>query len=67
MDAFDSDVLIYAAVSGHWLGRRVRRLFPTAPLGHEVPVVVGIGSLLLVPELLAKPLRQGQADEVAAP
>ena len=27
MDAFDADILIYAASSGHELGRRVRPLF----------------------------------------
>lgn len=31
MDAFDADVLIYAAVPDHPLGRRVRVLFPSAP------------------------------------
>lgn len=31
MDAFDADVLIYAAVAGHELGRRVRALFPVQP------------------------------------
>jgi predicted nucleic acid-binding protein len=60
VDAFDADVLIYAA-AGHPLGRRVRTLLderPTAP--------AGIGSVLLVPEVLGKPLRGGHADEVEA-
>ena len=30
MDAFDADVLIYAAVPGHPLGRRVAALFLSA-------------------------------------
>ena len=67
MDAFDADVLIYAAVAGHPFGRRVRALFPTEPLdGDEV---AGIGSVLLVPEVLSKPLRErrdGEVTELAA-
>jgi predicted nucleic acid-binding protein len=61
MDSFDADVLIYAAVAGHDLGRRVRALFPTEPLEGTR---VGIGSVLLVPELLTKPLRENAADEL---
>jgi predicted nucleic acid-binding protein len=61
VDAFDADVLIYAVVSGHPLGRRVRALFPTEPGG-----VAGIGSVLLLPEVLAKPMRNGATAEVTA-
>lgn len=63
MDAFDADVLIYAATAGHPLGRRVRALFPV-----EAPapgVGAGIGSVLLVPELLTRPLRDEATAEVA--
>ncbi len=60
MDSFDADVLIYAAVGGHELGRRVRALFPVQPT--EGPRT-GIGSVLLVPELLTKPLREHADDE----
>jgi predicted nucleic acid-binding protein len=60
MDAFDADVLIYAAVAGHELGRRVRALFPVGPLEGSR---AGIGSVLLVPELLTKPLRDHAAEE----
>ena len=61
MDAFDADVLIYAAVADHELGRRVRALFPIeAVKGSRA----GIGSVLLVPELLTKPLREDATDEV---
>jgi hypothetical protein len=63
MDAFDADVLIYAAAPGHPLGERVAALFPAAPawgLGGKV----GIGSALLVPELLSKPLRDEDAATV---
>jgi predicted nucleic acid-binding protein len=61
MDAFDADVLIYAAVAGHPLGRRVRALFPVEP-----DTSAGVGSVLLLPEVLAKPMRDGSAQEVAA-
>jgi predicted nucleic acid-binding protein len=61
MDAFDADVLIYASVPGHPLGEPVRLLFPTEAGGRA-----GIGSVLLLPEVLAKPMRDGSADEVAA-
>ena len=59
MDAFDADVLIYAAAADHELGRRVRALFATRP-------IAGIGSVLLLPELLSKPLREGAEDELSA-
>lgn len=61
MDSFDADVLIYAAVDGHELGRRVRGLF-LARSAEDARV--GIGSVLLVPELLTKPLRENAADEL---
>jgi predicted nucleic acid-binding protein len=57
VDAFDADVLIYAAVPGHPLGRRVAALFRRAG-------AAGVGSVLLLPEVLSKPLRDGTADEV---
>ena len=62
MDAFDADVLIYAAVPGHPLGRRVAALFREAPPG----TTAGIGSVLLLPEVLGKPLRHGSTDEIRA-
>lgn len=61
MDAFDADVLIYAAVPGHELGRRVRALFPAA-----AGSLAGVGSVLLLPELLSRPLRDGAQAEVLA-
>jgi predicted nucleic acid-binding protein len=61
MDAFDADVLIYASVQGHPLGQRVRALFPVEPRAQA-----GVGSVLLLPEVLAKPMREGSAAEVAA-
>ena len=60
MDAFDADVLIYAAVPGHPLGQRVAALFHGAAPG----MTAGIGSVLLLPEVLGKPLRDGTADEI---
>ena len=59
-DAFDSDVLIYACAPEHPLGRRVRALFTT----KEPDQLAGVGSLLLLPEVLAKPMRQGATTEV---
>jgi len=65
MDAFDADVLIYAAVPDHPLGRRVAALFtPSARRGGDQPD--GVGSTLLLPEVLGKPLRDGTAHEVRA-
>ena len=63
MDAFDADALIYAAIPGHPLGARVAALFPAVPLG-EARIRAGVGSTLLVPELLSKPLKDGDADSV---
>ncbi len=64
MDAFDSDVLIYAIVPGHELGRRVRALFAQQSF-EGTDLIVGIGSVLLVPELLSKPSRERSDDELA--
>lgn len=64
MDAFDADVLIYAAVPGHPLGTPVLALFPEQPL-DEAGIFAGVGSTLLLPEVLAKPTRDGTDDEVA--
>ncbi len=55
VDAFDSDVLIYAATAHHFRDR-VRSVLREAELG--------VGSVLLVPEVLAKPMRTGAAAEV---
>lgn len=63
MDAFDADVLIYAAVPAHRFGRRVRALFPAEAVA-TTGVVAGVGSVLLVPEVLTKPLRDGADDEL---
>ena len=57
MDAFDADVLIYAAILGHPLGRRVRALL--------VDGARGIGSVLLVPEVLSKPQREHAHEKLA--
>ena len=63
MLAFDADVLIYAASEGHPLGEKVAVLFHDVEAGHPV----GIGSVLLLTETLAKPLRDDPASvEVAA-
>ena len=54
--AFDADVIIYAAATDHPLGARVRPLI-------ERTDVAAIGSVLLLPEVLAKPMR---ADDASA-
>ncbi|MCK9250578.1 MAG: type II toxin-antitoxin system VapC family toxin [Solirubrobacteraceae bacterium] len=64
MDAFDADVLIYAAVPGHELGTRVLAQLPEPGSADDPPSA--IGSVLLLPELLSKPIRQRADDEVAA-
>jgi predicted nucleic acid-binding protein len=63
VDAFDADVLIYAASPGHPLGGGVAALF-----GDELPAgeLAGVGSVLLVPEVLSKPIRSGAAAEASA-
>jgi predicted nucleic acid-binding protein len=63
VDAFDADALIYAAVDAHPLGRRVRALFPADPV-VSTGAVAGVGSVLLIPELLTKPLREGSTSEL---
>lgn len=57
-DAFDADAIIYAAVPDHPLGRRVLALFLAA--GPRP----GAGSVLLLPEILSRPLRNGDTSEV---
>lgn len=63
MDAFDADVLIFAGIEDHPLGRRVAALF-CAELADEGDRRVGVGSVLLLPEVLSKPLRLGDAAAV---
>jgi PIN domain len=65
MDAFDADALIYAAVPAHRLGRRVLALLPSEPVAEGAPPA-GVGSLLLIPELLTKPTRDGADHELSA-
>lgn len=65
MDAFDADVLIYASVPGHALGRRVAALFPSGARSPAAPPL-GAGSVLLISEVLAKPVRDGRDTEIDA-
>lgn len=59
---FDADVLVYAAAPAHPLGRRVAVAFDVPP-----NVIVGMGSALLLAEVLAEPMRQNpESSEVAA-
>jgi predicted nucleic acid-binding protein len=65
VDAFDADVLIFAASPDHPLGAPVRALLePAGVAGAGEPV--GVGSVLLVPEVLTKPFRDDAADELEA-
>jgi predicted nucleic acid-binding protein len=60
VDAFDADVLIFAATPDHPMNARVLALFPGAP------TVAGIGSVLLLPELLSKPRRESDNTQLGA-
>jgi predicted nucleic acid-binding protein len=62
MDAFDTDVLVYAATPGHPLGAPVAALFDRAGNAE----LAGVGSVLLLPELLTHPTRHGHERELAA-
>ncbi len=63
MDAYDADVLIYAAAADHPLGRRIAKVLASRPRSRlETPIAVG--SVLLLPELLSKATREG--DELLA-
>lgn len=60
--AFDADVLIYAAAEGHPIGTRVSALF-AADDGDAA----GVGSVLLLAEVLTKPMRDDpDSDEATA-
>lgn len=60
MDAFDADCLIYAAAPDHPIGGRVAALFDDVSSARRSR----IGSTVLIPELLTKPLREQRVDEV---
>lgn len=61
--AFDADVLIYAAAKDHPLGMRVAALFADADAEESV----GVGSVLLLTEVLAKPMRDdADSDECSS-
>jgi predicted nucleic acid-binding protein len=57
MEAFDSDVLIYAAKQDP-RGDSVARL-----LAQEESIATSMGSVVLVPELLSLPIRQQRDEE----
>lgn len=63
MDAFDADVLIYAAADDHPLGARVDSHLRRAVETGAKPS--GVGSVLLLPELLTRPRRRGDTIEEA--
>lgn len=62
MDAFDADVLIYAAVDDHPLGRRIRALFATEP-GSKT----GVGSVLLPETRTPSPTSTSPTGDAAGP
>jgi predicted nucleic acid-binding protein len=62
MDAFDADVLIHAVDTASPVGAPIRAL-----LRRSIDAPIGVGSVLLWPELMSKPLRlgaQSEADEL---
>jgi predicted nucleic acid-binding protein len=63
MDAFDADVLIYAAAPGHPLGERVAALFSAESVDGR-NAKAGVGSVILLPEVLSKPLRDEDSETV---
>ncbi len=64
MDAFDADVLIYASSLLHPLGVGVRKLFSQAEVDNGSQFA-GVGSVLLIPELLTKPMREQALDDMS--
>jgi predicted nucleic acid-binding protein len=62
VDAFDADVLIYAAAPAHPVGAAVRALLDAGPTDARA----GIGSVMLLPEMLSKPVRDGDGPTVEA-
>jgi predicted nucleic acid-binding protein len=62
MDGFDADVLIFAIQTGHPLGTRVAELFRHPSV---VADQVGVGSVLLLPEVLSKPTRLADEDSLS--
>ena len=60
--AFDADVVIYAATKGHVFGPRIGALF-----SDRAAESAGLGSVLLLTEVLAKPMREDpDSQETAA-
>ena len=55
--AFDADVLIYAAQAGHVIGEEVKGFIQANLKGRLT------GSILLLPELLTKPIREGWQEQ----
>lgn len=57
--AFDADVLVYSAEPGNQLGQTVASLLKEDSNEKRL-----VGSVLLIPELLLKPLPTGRGDEI---
>ena len=58
MDSFDADCLIYATLLEHPAGKALAAMFNSAA------PTVGLGSTMLIPEVLAKPLREHRQAEL---
>jgi predicted nucleic acid-binding protein len=59
VDAFDADVLIYAATPEHQLGQKIESLLRVSDASDALDAdTFGTGSVLLLPELLSKPTRE---------
>ena len=64
MDAFDTDVLIYATSRDHPFRTSIlNTVHATAAMAGGIG---GLGSIMLIPELLNKPLRRQANDDVVA-
>jgi predicted nucleic acid-binding protein len=63
MDAFDADVLIHAADIGNAQGRRVAALLDPPNFDGRP---LGVGSVVLLPEVLSRPRRDGGIAETTA-
>lgn len=61
LDAFDADVLIFAVSPNHQHRKVLLGLFERAARDGAM---AGVGSVMLLPEILSKPLRDDSADQI---
>jgi hypothetical protein len=60
MDAFDADVLVYGTSQNNPFGRPIRAILD---LADRAGMLAGVGSVLLLPEILSHPVRHGHHGE----